>query len=122
VYGQPLGKDLGKTPRVFCAVPDDSKSFQFEASVYSNQLPRRMHVYVWLEPHPELASLCAQASSPIIEVASQDLQGHGSQRRSEWPCFKPDRTGSLGFTTAFHDDVPDKREVKQIHVRPRGYP
>jgi hypothetical protein len=122
VHGAPLGRGLEEKPRVFCGVPNLPMSFQYSQSVYTNHFPRRMHVYVWLERHPELEGLCASQSTPVVEIEARDLTGHGSQTPTEWPCFKPDARGGLGYAIVFENDAPDDRETRQIELRVAGSP
>jgi hypothetical protein len=122
VYGAPLGRDLERKPRVFCAAPAVPTSFEYEESVYSSNLPRRMHVYVWLERHPELENLCAGQVDPVVEVEAHQLKGHGSANPPEWPCFKPDAGGGLGYTIVFAGSVAGDRETRQVELRVHGYP
>ena len=121
VYGSPLGSSLERPPQVLCSGTAGSTALAYEESVYYGKLPRQMHVYVWLEPHPELEKQCRAATSPIISVAHRDLKGYGSEKPTDWPCFAPDRNGSLGYAVAFQTEVPGDREIRQIAVEPRGY-
>jgi hypothetical protein len=121
VYGEFLGRSLERPPQVICSTTTTSVDLEYQESVYYNQLPRQMHVYVWLEPHPELEKQCQGAQSSLISVAWGDLRGQGSDNPVERPCFAPDKTGSLGYAVAFRTASGD-RESHDITVKPRGYP
>jgi hypothetical protein len=95
VHGAPLGRDLEQKPRVFCSAPRSPIALEYRESVYTSDFPRRMHVYVWLERHPELEGVCAEKAEPFVELEAGDLKGYGSPNPPEWPCFKPDVGGAL---------------------------
>jgi hypothetical protein len=122
VYGAPLGRDLEQKPRVFCSAPSSSIALEYRESVYTSDFPRRMHVYVWLERHPELESLCAEKVEAVVELEARDLKGYGSPDPPEWPCFKPDARGALGYAIVFENSVPGDHETRQIDLRAAGYP
>jgi hypothetical protein len=132
VYGFPLGRDLDQKPRVFCGAPTGPMSFEYRESVYSSKLPRRMHVYVWLERHPELGSLCAGQTEPVVEVEIHNLKGYANEIHNlkgdastgppERPCLRPDTRGGLGYTIVFDGSVPGDRETRQVQLRVAGYP
>jgi hypothetical protein len=122
VYGAHLGRDLDQKPRVFCGAPHGSMSFEYRESVYSSNLPRRMHVYVWLERHAELGSLCAGQAEPVVEVEVHNLKGYASAGPPDRPCLRPDTRGGLGYTIVFDGSVPGDRETRQVELRVAGYP
>jgi hypothetical protein len=122
VYGAPLGRDLERKPRAFCKVPSTPMSFEYEESVYTSHFPRRMHVYVWLERHPELEGLCANHADPVVELEARYLKGNGSPTPSDWPCFRPNARGGLGYAVVFERSVPGDREARQVELSVAGYP
>lgn len=68
IYGAPLGVSLDRKPQVFCSTTKEARIFEYRESAFQAKLPREMHVYVWLEPHPELAAVCNNADSPVITI------------------------------------------------------
>jgi len=122
IYGAPLGRDLEQKPRVFCNAPSAPMSFEYRESVYTSNFPRRMHVYVWLEKHPELASLCAGKAEPVVELESGNLKGDGNPNPPERPCFKPDARGAVGYAIVFENWGAGDHETRQIELTSRGYP
>jgi hypothetical protein len=83
--------------------------------------PRRMHAYVWLEPHPEVASYCISAGPSAVKVPAQSFTGYRSESPSEWPCFKPAASAALGFAVGFVDWRSGTHQVRSIEVVPDGY-
>jgi hypothetical protein len=125
VYGHPIIlEDRGV--QVFCRSPQDVTSFAYEEFTVQSGTPRNIHAYVWLEPHEELASHCADANSPLVSVDIAELRGMKSSMPADRPCFRPDPDGSLGYAVGFrrrwalHSGLNE--EHVDIHVRPRGYP
>ncbi len=81
-----------------------------------------MHVYVWLDPHPELAAVCAPASPSVVTIESAVLAGRRDSDLRARPCHTPDPKGALGYAIAFRRQVPGDHEQVEMEVRPNGYP
>jgi hypothetical protein len=122
VIGAPLGRDLEHQPRVFCQIPTGPLSFEYRESAYTSDYPRRMHVCVWLESHPELEGFCSGGREPVVQVKASNIKGYGSPTSTEWPCSKPDPQGGLGYAVVFERSAPDDHEKRQIELRVGGYP
>ena len=107
VFGLPLGFELDRPPAVFCRRPEQDRIIEYRVSLYYGKKPRRMHAYVWLETHEELASACENASTAMIAVEGRQLKGN------PYPCWStPDPAGSLGYTVAFSNlEGPDEEEI-----------
>jgi hypothetical protein len=95
VFGRPIGDEFVRPAQpasVFCRRPEQVQTIEFREPLFYGDEPP--HVYVWLETHEELASLCENALTAMITVDRSQLKGD--------PCSpKPDPAGSIGYAVVF---------------------
>jgi hypothetical protein len=122
VSAHALGFD-GTPPaaRVICRVPSTTLTMPYSTDVISSYQPRRMHGYVWLEQHAELAAQCEARSEAVIDIPEESLTGYRSDTPAEWPCFHPRPHASLGYAVAFQSFFSNDTETATIDVVPDGY-
>ena len=122
VVALPQGfEDEPQTGYLLCRSPSSPVTIDYRTSLYTSMKPRRMRAYVWLEPHPELASYCTSVSPSAVKVPAPAFAGYRSESPQDWPCFKPAPSAALGFAVAFVDWQSGTHEVRSIEVVSDGY-
>jgi hypothetical protein len=110
-----------QTGYLFCRTPSAPITIDYQISLYTSMKPRRMHAYVWLELHRELASYCSPGGPLAVKVPTQAFAGYRSEAPPDWPCFKPATSAALGYAVAFDDWGSARHEARNIEVVPDGY-
>lgn len=122
VYGQILGRTRDGQAELYCRPPSFASTLFYEEHTLGGAVPRALHAYVWLEPHPELAARCASEGKPVLHVDPHSMLGAHSDLPIEWPCGRPiDPEGSVGFAVGFDRGSPDTDDDGDIEVLPDGY-
>jgi hypothetical protein len=126
VYAYPLTtRDESRARYVLCGVPAQDLKVDYQIDEISSMRPWRMHVYVWLERHPELRGACqtlvetseAGRYFPFDEI-SDDALGMSSDD----PCQQPKGAAAIGYAVAFKKRYSmNTEETHEIRIAPNGY-
>jgi len=122
VYAHPLGfEEEPATAFTICRIPENDLDVKYDIFEYSSMRPRRMHVYVWLEPHAELVDACKQLGSVAGRLPAEALINAHEESPPDRPCFRPEEGASLGYAIAFRSYFFGEAETHNIRVIPNGY-
>jgi hypothetical protein len=118
LYGHPANRtEYGSVGTIFCGHAPQDIDFPLDEIIIGTSMPRRAHVYAWLEPVPAAEKLCAGRGTAMLQVDRQTLDRlmspeHADNPRDQrapvtWPCGRNPTPGMpMAYSVTFDPDHP----------------